>query len=225
MVELSEYSDNGTQKSLKGENVTRRSVSVSRHLKSAFDRIVAALLLVALAPAFLVIASAIKVDSRGPVFYRQLRNGKNLATFTMWKFRSMGAEESSATPTFKQATKNDARVTKVGAFLRKTSLDELPQLFNVVFGDMSLVGPRPHPIPLDDQFRSTINDFDVRYSVVPGITGLAQVKGFRGETDTHEKMLDRVMADIDYAGRWSLWLDVRILLATMLMGFINPNAY
>jgi putative colanic acid biosynthesis UDP-glucose lipid carrier transferase len=140
----------------------------------------------------------------------------------MWKFRSMKVQGKDV---FAQATKNDSRVTRVGAFLRRTSLDELPQLVNVLRGEMSLVGPRPHAVAMDEDLRRLVANYDQRYRVRPGITGLAQIRGFRGETDAIQKMQDRVDADNEYIDRWSLLLDLRILVLTPIRGFVGPNAY
>ena len=190
-------------------------------LKEAFDRIGAALLLAFLAPLFLVVAAAIKLESRGPVFFKQQRNGFNHRVFWMWKFRSMVPDAGP----YRQATKNDPRITRVGAILRKTSIDELPQLINVLRGEMSLVGPRPHPIALDDQYMSLIDQYASRHAVLPGITGWAQVNGYRGETDTDEKMAGRIAHDLNYIRHWSFGLDFWILGLTVIRGFVHKNAY
>ncbi|MGE0610243.1 MAG: sugar transferase, partial [Pirellulales bacterium] len=141
----------------------------------------------------------------------------------VWKFRSMRVCEDGNT--FRQATRNDPRVTPLGAVLRKTSLDELPQLFNVLDGSMSLVGPRPHPNKHNEQFRSLIPGYMLRHKVKPGITGLAQVNGYRGETDTLDKMQKRIECDHQYIRDWSLWLDLKILLRTVLVVLRRQNAY
>lgn len=190
-------------------------------LKEAFDRIGAALLLAFLAPLFLVVAAAIKLESRGPVFFKQQRNGFNHRVFWMWKFRSMVPDAGP----YRQATKNDPRITRVGAILRKTSIDELPQLINVLRGEMSLVGPRPHPIALDDQYMSLIDQYASRHAVLPGITGWAQVNGYRGETDTPSKMAGRIAHDLNYIRHWSFGLDFWILGLTVIRGFVHKNAY
>lgn len=193
-------------------------------LKELEDRLLAALILIPAAPVMLIIALLIKLDSPGPVFFRQKRHGFNHEIFYAWKFRTMKhrpPEENS----FQQATKNDNRITRLGKFLRKSSLDELPQLLNVLSGEMSLVGPRPHPVELNEQFSSLINDYMARHSVKPGITGLAQVNGCRGETDTVEKMAERIRYDLTYIENWSLLLDIVILCKTALVGFVHKNAY
>jgi Undecaprenyl-phosphate glucose phosphotransferase len=194
-------------------------------LKELVDRLGAALLLAFLAPLFLVVAAAIKLDSRGPVFFRQPRNGFNHSTFMMWKFRSMQVAVEPPDAPYRQATRNDPRITRVGGFLRRTSIDELPQLINVLKGEMSLVGPRPHPIALDDQYMSLIDQYATRHAVLPGITGWAQVNGYRGETDTDEKMAGRIAHDLNYIRNWSFSLDFWILCLTVIRGFVHKNAY
>lgn len=189
--------------------------------KRCFDVSVSVSLLLILVPVFLLIAAAIKIESRGPVFFRQKRNGIEQRTFYIWKFRSMHVLEAEGS--FRQAVHNDSRTTAVGRFLRATSLDELPQLFNVLRGDMSLVGPRPHPLPLDETFVDVIPSYADRYLVRPGITGLAQVKGFRGPTDAVKKIKSRVALDRLYIRRWSPWLDLVILFKTA-WSFSGPNA-
>ncbi|NES10804.1 undecaprenyl-phosphate glucose phosphotransferase, partial [Pseudomonas laurentiana] len=151
------------------------------------------------------------------------RKGWSGEVFRIWKFRSMVVHQSED-GMVKQAEKNDARVTRVGAFIRRTSLDELPQLFNVLMGEMSLVGPRPHAIQHDAQYSQSIADYFARHNIKPGITGLAQVRGFRGETKDIEQMIHRVDSDIEYINNWSLWLDFVILLRTVF-AFTGKQAY
>ena len=194
-------------------------------LKELFDRVTAALLLLFMAPLFVLVASAIKLDSRGPVFFKQQRNGFNHRTFTMWKFRSMTHASEPQDGPYRQATRADPRITRVGAFLRKTSIDELPQLINVLRGEMSLVGPRPHPLTLDSQYMTLIDQYATRHAVLPGITGWAQVNGYRGETETRDKMASRVAYDLHYIRNWSLSLDAWILALTAVRGFVHKNAY
>lgn len=177
------------------------------------DIVLSSLILVTITPILLIIAIAIKIDSPGPVFFQQKRMGWNGKTFFIWKFRSMVAHESED-GIIKQAVKCDPRVTRIGAFLRKTSLDELPQLFNVLLGDMSLVGPRPHAIQHDLEYSKRISDYFARHNIKPGMTGLAQVRGLRGETKTIKQMAERVDSDIEYINNWSLWLDLIILIRT-----------
>lgn len=183
-------------------------------------------LLVLILPIILIptilIALLIRLDSPGPVFYRQTRYGLDGKPFQIWKFRSMyaGGEDR-----FVQARRGDSRVTRVGAILRRTSLDELPQFFNVLDGSMSVIGPRPHPVRLNEEFRTVIRRYMVRHKIKPGITGLAQVNGWRGETETLDKMQQRVAHDIEYLRRWSLRLDLKILLQTLIVPFHGRNAY
>ena len=160
-----------------------------------------------------IIALIIKIESRGPVFFKQTRNGIKFREFTCYKFRSM-IENNDAD--IQQATKNDKRVTKIGKILRKTSLDELPQFFNVLIGNMSVVGPRPHMIKENERYSKSVDKFMVRHFVKPGITGLAQVKGFRGEIETDEDIINRVKYDIYYLENWSLILDLNIVFLTTI---------
>lgn len=171
----------------------------------------------------MVIAAAIKVTSPGPVFFRQNRYGLDGQIIRVWKFRSMRACDDG--PIVRQATKNDPRITRLGAILRRTSLDELPQLFNVIEGSMSLVGPRPHASAHNEQYRGLIRGYMLRHKVKPGITGLAQVNGCRGETETIDKMQRRVEFDHQYIRSWSLLLDMRILVKTLLVTWKQPEAY
>jgi Undecaprenyl-phosphate glucose phosphotransferase len=197
-------------------------------LKWLFDRLVGAALLVALAPLMLAVAIAVKLTSKGPVLFRQKRYGFNNELIEVFKFRSMYVEMTDATAA-KLVTKDDPRVTSVGRFIRKTSLDELPQLFNVVFkGNLSLVGPRPHAVHAKAEERlydEVVDGYFARHRVKPGITGLAQIKGWRGETDTEEKIQKRVEYDLQYIENWSLWSDVAILAATPFSLIKAENAY
>lgn len=181
-------------------------------IKRAFD-VLFALLVTLLLLSWLIplIAILIKLDSRGPVFFKQLRTGKDGVPFYCFKFRSM---HINADADHKQASRNDSRVTKIGSFIRKTSIDELPQFINVLRGEMSVVGPRPHMIQHTEVYSNTINNFMVRHTVVPGITGLAQVSGHRGETKETEAMIKRVNADIHYLQNWSFSLDMKIVWLT-----------
>ena len=192
-------------------------------LKALEDRILGLLILVIISPVLLIIAAAIKLDSQGPVFFRQARMGWSGRVFHIWKFRSMYVHQPEA-GVIRQATRNDPRVTRVGAFLRKTSLDELPQVFNVLMGEMSLVGPRPHAVQHDELYSKGINAYFARHNIKPGITGLAQVRGYRGETRDINEMVLRVQSDIEYINHWSLWLDLSILLRTF-RAFTGKNAY
>ena len=190
--------------------------------KRAVDVGLSAVLLVLLAPLLAGIAVAIRLDSPGPALFRQPRQGFNQDVFELLKFRTMRHDPGAP---FVQARANDARVTVVGSWLRRTSLDELPQLINVLRGEMSLVGPRPHQVALDAAFTRQIQRYASRHRVRPGITGLAQVNGWRGETDTEEKMARRVFDDLYYIENWSLLLDLKIMALTVLTGFARKNAY
>ncbi len=192
-------------------------------IKALEDRVLAALLLAAAAPILLLIAMAIRFDSEGPALFRQRRHGFNHQVITVLKFRTMRVAEDG--PMVQQARQNDARVTRVGRFLRHTSLDELPQLINVLTGDMSLVGPRPHALAHNEHFSSLVEHYAKRHKMKPGITGWAQVNGLRGETDTPEKMRKRIEYDLYYIENWSLWFDIRILALTPFFGLFHKNAY
>jgi putative colanic acid biosynthesis UDP-glucose lipid carrier transferase len=192
--------------------------------KRAFDLIFSALVVLLLLSWLLpLLALLIKIESRGPVLFKQLRTGKHGQPFYCYKFRSM---RMNAEADAKQASKGDRRITRVGAFLRPTSLDELPQFVNVLKGEMSVVGPRPHMLSHTAYYAQTIGHFMDRHQVMPGITGLAQVSGYRGETKEVEAMAKRVDADIKYLSNWSFLLDLRIVLLTILQAFKhNENAF
>jgi putative colanic acid biosysnthesis UDP-glucose lipid carrier transferase len=200
------------------------SVSSGWFLKTLADRTIALFALIVLAPLFAVLAAWIKLDSKGSAFFRQQRYGMDGEVFHVWKFRSM-TQDASASGNVAQATKNDMRVTKVGAFLRKSSLDELPQLLNVLDGTMSLVGPRPHARAHNEHFRKLIPGYMLRHKVKPGMTGLAQIRGFRGETDTLDKMESRIQSDLDYMRNWTFGMDFVIMLRTPLSLIFGKNAY
>lgn len=207
--------------------ITLRSSLLDGHAwiaKAVSDRLLASLILLMIAPLLLVIAAAIKFTSPGPVFFRQGRHGYSDKPFEMWKFRTMRVHNEDA-GTITQAQRGDPRVTKLGRILRNTSLDELPQLFNVLMGDMSLVGPRPHAIAHNDYYKDKVQQYMQRHHMKPGITGWAQVNGLRGETDTLDKMARRVELDLFYIMNWSLRLDFKILILTIAKGFLNKNAY
>jgi Undecaprenyl-phosphate glucose phosphotransferase len=197
-------------------------------IKLAFDKIVGALALIALAPVLLATAIAVKLDSPGPVLFRQRRYGFNNELVEVFKFRSMYVDKTDATGAT-LVTRNDARVTRVGRFIRKTSLDELPQLLNVVFkGNLSLVGPRPHALhakAADRQYDEVVDGYFARHRVRPGITGWAQVNGWRGETDTQEKIQQRVEHDLYYIENWSILLDLYILAITPISLIKTKNAF
>ena len=192
-------------------------------LKAIEDRVLALAILLLISPVMLLLALGVKLTSKGPVFYRQQRHGWNGEAFEMLKFRSMvvHAEQDGQVT---QATVGDARITPFGAFLRRTSLDELPQFFNVLKGDMSIVGPRPHAIAHNDYYSEQIDGYMLRHKMKPGITGWAQVNGWRGETDTLDKMQKRVEFDLWYIEHWSLWLDIKIIIMTLFKGFVHSNA-
>lgn len=207
--------------------ITLRGSRVEGHarvLKAIEDRILAASMLILLSPLMLLLAIAVKLSSPGPVFYRQQRHGLGGKKIEVWKFRSMRVHAEVAGQVT-QASRHDPRVTRLGRFLRASSLDELPQLINVLQGHMSIVGPRPHAVEHNHQFSEKLRGYMLRHGVKPGMTGLAQVKGFRGETDTLEKMAGRVRCDIDYIRHWSLWLDLKIILRTPLVLLRRTNAY
>ncbi|WP_169566113.1 undecaprenyl-phosphate glucose phosphotransferase [Sneathiella limimaris] len=193
-------------------------------LKWLEDKILSALLILLFSPVFICLALAIRLESRGPILFKQKRYGYNNQEFEIFKFRSMYHGDVPEKVT-KQATRDDPRITKVGKFIRRTSLDELPQLFNVFLGSMSLVGPRPHAVDHNEEYSSLIEGYFGRHKVKPGITGWAQVKGLRGETDTLDKMEARVKHDVYYCENWSILFDIQILIMTAFVGFINKNAY
>ena len=192
-------------------------------LKRVSDVVLASLILLILLPLLLPIALGVKLSSPGPVIFKQRRNGLDGEEIWIYKFRSMTTQDNGHT--MAQATKHDARVTPFGAFLRRTSLDELPQFFNVLQGRMSVVGPRPHAVAHNEMYRKLISAYMVRHKVKPGITGWAQVNGLRGETDTTEKMAARVEFDLEYLRNWSLGLDLQIIVRTVRVAFFDRNAY
>ena len=193
-------------------------------LKRLEDLLIGSVIAVLIAPVCLIIAVFIKVTSPGPVLFKQYRMGINGKRFKVYKFRSMKLHEEKG-GAVTQATRNDSRITRVGAFLRYTSLDELPQFYNVLQGRMSIVGPRPHALSHNEYYKDLVESYMRRHKVKPGITGWAQVNGLRGETDTLEKMRKRVEYDLWYIDNWSFWLDLRIIFLTIVKGFINKNAY
>jgi Undecaprenyl-phosphate glucose phosphotransferase len=199
-------------------------------LKSAMDRVFGVIVLVALSPVMAATAVAIRWESKGPILFKQKRYGFNNELVEVWKFRSMFTGMSDAGAA-KLVTKDDPRVTRVGRFIRRTSIDELPQLFNVLAGTLSLVGPRPHATQAKaatELYEQVVDGYFARHKVKPGITGWAQINGWRGETDTHEKIANRVKYDLEYIDRWSLWLDLRIMIRTpfvLLSPSNSANAY
>ncbi|MCY0966958.1 undecaprenyl-phosphate glucose phosphotransferase [Parathalassolituus penaei] len=192
-------------------------------LKRLFDIAFSLCVLSVIALPMLVISAAIKLTSPGPIIFKQYRYGLDGKKIQVWKFRSMSVMENGDKVV--QARKGDARITPVGAFLRRTSLDELPQFINVLQGRMSVVGPRPHAVAHNEEYRKLIPYYMLRHKVKPGITGWAQVNGYRGETDTLDKMSGRVDYDLDYIRNWSLWMDVKIVFMTFFKGFTGSNVH
>jgi putative colanic acid biosynthesis UDP-glucose lipid carrier transferase len=197
-------------------------------IKRSFDILGASLGLIFLLPLFFIVAAWIKLDSKGPVFFKQNRWGTGASPFQIYKFRSMTQATSVAASVGEvvtQTTQNDARVTRVGAFIRKTSIDELPQLLNIFKGDMSIVGPRPHAVGHNKQYRGLVKGYMLRHKIKPGLTGWAQIHGFRGETDTIDKMEMRVQYDLEYLRTWTPMLDVYVILKTVKLVVSGKNAY
>lgn len=196
----------------------------NRIVKGIEDRFLALLILLLISPLLVLIALGVKLSSKGPVLYKQKRHGWDGQPFNIYKFRSMkdGADEEGEVT---QAVKGDSRVTRFGALLRRTSLDELPQFINVLQGRMSIVGPRPHAVEHNEVYKSQIDGYMLRHKVKPGITGWAQINGWRGETDTLEKMRKRIEYDLYYIEHWSLAFDLKIIFLTVFRGFIHKNAY
>ena len=192
-------------------------------IKRVEDIIVATCVLVLIAIPMILISIGIKLTSPGPVIFRQTRYGLQGQPIEVWKFRTMRVMENG--DQVRQATRDDPRVTKFGSFLRRTSLDELPQFINVIQGRMSIVGPRPHAVAHNEQYRHLISGYMLRHKVKPGITGWAQINGWRGETEDLDKMRMRIEHDLAYIRNWSLWLDLKIIFATMIKGFTGKNAY
>jgi Undecaprenyl-phosphate glucose phosphotransferase len=196
---------------------------LQRFAKRVFDIVAAAAGLVILLPLLTAVAVTIKLDSRGPVLFRQTRHGYNNETIKVFKFRSM--VQTGDGGKFVQAVRNDSRVTRVGALLRRTNIDELPQLINVLRGEMSIVGPRPHATAHNEMFEDKISVFSRRHVVKPGITGWAQVNGCRGAAETVDRMRQRLEYDLYYIDNWSFWFDLRIIVMTMFSKAAYENAY
>ncbi|MFC6632506.1 undecaprenyl-phosphate glucose phosphotransferase [Microbulbifer taiwanensis] len=196
---------------------------INSWMKRLEDLLLGTLLLVLTAPLLSLIAISIKLTTPGPAIFKQLRYGLDGRPIEVWKFRTMTTLENGET--IVQACRNDPRITRLGRLLRRTSLDELPQLVNVLRGQMSIVGPRPHAIAHNEEYRKLVSGYMLRHKVKPGITGWAQVNGWRGETDTLEKMCRRVEFDLHYIRHWSIWLDLRILFITIFKGLAGRNAY
>jgi putative colanic acid biosysnthesis UDP-glucose lipid carrier transferase len=190
-------------------------------VKRISDIILASLIMVVISPLLAAVAIGVKMSSPGPILFKQRRYGLDGREIIVYKFRSMRVTEDG--PVVKQATKDDPRVTRFGAFIRKTSLDELPQFVNVLQGRMSIVGPRPHAVAHNEMYRKLIKSYMIRHKVKPGITGWAQVNGLRGETETVEKMKARIEYDLDYLRHWSLRLDLSIIWKTIFVVFKRPD--
>lgn len=198
-------------------------IGATEFIKRTEDIVLSLLILILISPILLAVALLIKLTSKGPIIFKQDRYGLAGQKIKVWKFRSMTVAENSHV--VKQATKNDKRVTPLGRFLRRTSLDELPQFINVLKGDMSIVGPRPHAVAHNEEYRKKVEYYMFRHKTKPGITGWAQINGWRGETDTLNKMEKRVEFDLHYIKNWSLWFDIKIIFLTIFKGFKNENAY
>jgi putative colanic acid biosynthesis UDP-glucose lipid carrier transferase len=198
-------------------------VGINGLVKRISDIVLSSIILVLISPVIAAVALGVKLSSPGPIIFKQRRNGLDGSEILVYKFRSMRVMENGAKVT--QATRGDPRITPFGAFIRKTSLDELPQFINVLQGRMSIVGPRPHAVAHNEQYRAIIDAYQLRHKVKPGITGWAQVNGCRGETDVIEKMEARVAYDIEYLRNWSLLMDLRIIARTVKLTVFDKNAY
>jgi Undecaprenyl-phosphate glucose phosphotransferase len=220
---LTNYASSGRQRVLSIE-IQRAPLSITeRFVKRLVDIILASFALILFAPMMALTALAIKLDGPGPVIFRQNRKGFNGQQFVMFKFRTMTVQENG--DTIKQATRDDTRVTSIGKLLRAASIDELPQLVNVLRGDMSLIGPRPHALAHDNYFEKVLQDYAFRHHVKPGMTGWAQVHGLRGATPTVDVISSRVKMDLWYINNWTLWLDIQILVKTVFEVMRKRNAY
>lgn len=202
---------------------TPLSSTSAQLLKRLEDIVISSLILILISPVIAALAIGVKLSSHGPIIFKQKRYGLNGKEIKVYKFRSMTTMDNGNI--IHQAQKNDPRITKLGAFIRRTSLDELPQFINVIQGRMSIVGPRPHACAHNEEYRGLVPKYMQRHLVKPGITGWAQINGWRGETDTLEKMEKRIEYDLHYINNWSLWLDIKIIILTAFKGFINKNAY
>jgi Undecaprenyl-phosphate glucose phosphotransferase len=220
---LTNYASSGYQRISSLEIQRAPLSSTERVAKRAMDVLIGGAALLLFLPVFLLTAIAIKLDGEGPIFFLQNRKGFNGRQFVMFKFRTMTVQENGDSVT--QVTRNDPRVTKIGKLLRAASIDELPQLVNVIRGDMSLIGPRPHALAHDNYFEKLLQDYAFRHHVKPGITGWAQVNGLRGATPSVDQIVQRVRMDLWYINNWSLWLDVQILIKTFFEVLRKRNAY
>jgi exopolysaccharide biosynthesis polyprenyl glycosylphosphotransferase len=223
MRALTNYSSSGGQRILSIEIQRAPLTTTERVVKRALDVMLALLALVFFIPVMTLTALAIKLDGQGPVIFRQNRKGFNGQQFVMLKFRTMTVQENNDAVT--QATPHDPRVTNMGRLLRSASIDELPQLVNVLRGEMSLIGPRPHALAHDNYFEKVLEDYAFRHHVKPGMTGWAQVHGLRGATPTVDVISRRVKMDLWYINNWSLWLDLQILIKTFFEVLRKRNAY
>ncbi|MCF8778280.1 undecaprenyl-phosphate glucose phosphotransferase [Vibrio sp. IRLE0018] len=196
---------------------------VGAFVKRIEDIVIGSLITLLILPVLAAVAIGVKLSSPGPILFKQDRYGLGGKKIKVWKFRSMKVMENESVVT--QATKNDPRVTKFGAFIRRTSLDELPQFINVLQGSMSIVGPRPHAVAHNEEYRVIVDNYMIRHKIKPGITGWAQINGYRGETETVDKMEKRVQYDIQYMQNWNLWLDIKIIFMTIFKGFVSETAY
>jgi Undecaprenyl-phosphate glucose phosphotransferase len=220
---LSQFTSSARQRVLAIEIQRAPLSGAQRFIKRIVDLLVASVASIFFLPIMVLTAIAIKLDSPGPVIFRQLRKGFNGREFVIFKFRTMTVLENG--PSLAQATRNDSRVTAVGRLLRSASIDELPQLLNVLKGDMSLIGPRPHALAHDNYFQEILGDYANRHHVKPGITGWAQCNGARGETPSFEHISERVKLDLWYINNWSIWLDFQILIKTFFEVLRKRNAY
>jgi Undecaprenyl-phosphate glucose phosphotransferase len=220
---LSNFRSSARQRVLAIEIQCAPLSGAQRFVKRIIDIFVGALALVFFLPLMVLTAIAIKLDGPGPVIFRQSRKGFNGKEFVIFKFRTMTVQENG--PAVVQATRDDARVTPIGRLLRSASIDELPQILNVLRGEMSLIGPRPHALAHDNYFESILSDYAFRHHVKPGITGWAQCNGARGETPSIEHIAERVKLDLWYINNWSLWLDIQILIKTFFEILRKRNAY
>jgi len=193
-------------------------------IKRSFDILFASAVLILLSPLFLLIAILVKLSSPGPVFYKPFRNGQGGSKFTCYKFRTMRQCDDEQAGD-RSTVRNDPRITPLGHFLRKYDLDELPQFFNVILGDMSVVGPRPHRVFLNDTLKNVVERYMIRHYVKPGITGWAQVNGWRGPTETNEQRIERIRHDLWYIRNWSMWLDIKIIFLTVFSQKTRKNAF
>jgi undecaprenyl-phosphate galactose phosphotransferase/putative colanic acid biosynthesis UDP-glucose lipid carrier transferase len=220
---LTNYASSGGQRVLSIEIQRAPLSTTERVVKRVIDIVLAVLALICLAPLMVLTALAIKLDGPDPVIFQQQRKGFNRRKFVMFKFRTMTVQEDGEVVT--QATRDDPRVTAIGKLLRSSSIDELPQLFNVLLGDMSLIGPRPHALVHDNYFEKVLGDYAFRHHVKPGMTGWAQVNGLRGATPSVDVISRRVQMDLWYINNWSLWLDIQILIKTFFEVLRKRNAY